>query len=94
MCLRGPGGLRGPPSIGIFVVMRAATLKQPSLEIHVRAGIAADLEELADLETKVVATDRMSRRSLRMRSVVLPARGSRTGTRSSARASRSCRSHA
>lgn len=65
MCLRGPGGLRGPPSIGIFVVMRAATLKQPSLEIHVRAGIAADLEELADLETKVFATDRMSRRSLR-----------------------------
>jgi ribosomal protein S18 acetylase RimI-like enzyme len=65
MCLPRPGALRGPSSIGIFVVMRAATLKQPSLEIHVRTGHAADLEALADLETKVFATDRMSRRSLR-----------------------------
>jgi ribosomal protein S18 acetylase RimI-like enzyme len=61
---RARGALRRPPSIGIFVVMRAATLKHPSPEIRVRAGVAADLEALADLETKVFATDRMSRRSL------------------------------
>jgi ribosomal protein S18 acetylase RimI-like enzyme len=46
-------------------VMRAAILKLPSPEIHVRAGVPADLEALTDLETKVFATDRMSRRSVR-----------------------------
>jgi ribosomal protein S18 acetylase RimI-like enzyme len=45
--------------------MRAAILKQSSAEIHVRAGVAADLDALIALETKVFATDRMSRRSLR-----------------------------
>jgi ribosomal protein S18 acetylase RimI-like enzyme len=45
--------------------MRAASLKQSSPEIHVRAGVAADLDELIALETKVFAADRMSRRSLR-----------------------------
>jgi hypothetical protein len=63
--LRPKDVLRGPPSIRIFVVMRAATLKQPFLEIYVRAGVANDLDALVDLETKVFATDRMSRRSLR-----------------------------
>ena len=40
-------------------------LKQSSPEIHVRAGVAADLDALIALETKVFAADRMSRRSLR-----------------------------
>ena len=45
--------------------MRAALLERTSPEIHVRTGAAADLDALLELETKVFATDRMSRRSLR-----------------------------
>jgi len=45
--------------------MRALVLNKISSQVHVRAGSAADLDALIDLETKVFATDRMSRRSLR-----------------------------
>jgi ribosomal protein S18 acetylase RimI-like enzyme len=45
--------------------MRAAVLKEQTPEIHLRPAVATDLGALIDLETKVFATDRMSRRSLR-----------------------------
>jgi ribosomal protein S18 acetylase RimI-like enzyme len=45
--------------------MRAAALKRSLPEVRVRAGIMSDLAALLDLEAKVFATDRMSRRSLR-----------------------------
>lgn len=45
--------------------MRTAALKRPSSEIRIRAGDADDLDMLLDLEDRVFATDRMSRRSLR-----------------------------
>jgi ribosomal protein S18 acetylase RimI-like enzyme len=45
--------------------MRAGVLQQASPEIYVRAAVLADLDALLELELKVFATDRMSRRSLR-----------------------------
>ena len=45
--------------------MRAAVLKQSSLDVRVRSGVAADLDALIALDTKVFASDRMSRRSIR-----------------------------
>jgi ribosomal protein S18 acetylase RimI-like enzyme len=57
--------LRSPLPGWIFAEMRAANLTQSSAEIHVRVGVAADLDALLALETKVFAIDRMSRRSLR-----------------------------
>ena len=54
-----------PRSGPIVARMRALVLNKTSSQVHVRAGSAADLDALIDLETKVFATDRMSRRSLR-----------------------------
>lgn len=45
--------------------MRAAALKAPSSDVRIRTGDAGDLAALIDLEDRVFATDRMSRRSLR-----------------------------
>ena len=45
--------------------MRAAALKAPNSDIRIRTGNAGDLDALLDLEERVFATDRMSRRSLR-----------------------------
>ncbi len=45
--------------------MRTAALKRPNSEIRTRSGDAEDLDALLDLDERVFATDRMSRRSLR-----------------------------
>jgi len=45
--------------------MRAAVLKHQLSEVCVRSGSASDLDALVDLDTKVFASDRMSRRSIR-----------------------------
>jgi ribosomal protein S18 acetylase RimI-like enzyme len=45
--------------------MRAVALKPPLPEVQIRSGTADDLDALLELETKVFATDRMSRKSLR-----------------------------
>ena len=45
--------------------MRAAILKAPRSVIRIRVGDADDLAALLELEERVFATDRMSRRSLR-----------------------------
>jgi ribosomal protein S18 acetylase RimI-like enzyme len=50
---------------GIVSSMRAVALKPPLPEVQVRDGTADDLDALIELETKVFATDRMSRKSLR-----------------------------
>ena len=49
----------------IFVEMRAGTLRHAKSDLGVRAGGVDDLAALIDLEERVFATDRMSRRSLR-----------------------------
>jgi ribosomal protein S18 acetylase RimI-like enzyme len=45
--------------------MRAAVIEPSAPEVRIRRGNAADLDALLDLENRVFATDRMSRRSLR-----------------------------
>jgi len=45
--------------------MRAALIKHSTPDIYVRPGTAADIGALLDLENRVFATGRMSRRSLR-----------------------------
>jgi ribosomal-protein-alanine N-acetyltransferase len=45
--------------------MRTAKPARSSHGVHIRRGIAADLDALWDLENRVFETDRMSRRSLR-----------------------------
>jgi ribosomal protein S18 acetylase RimI-like enzyme len=45
--------------------MRAAVMQHSAPEVRIRTGTAADLGALIDLENRVFATDRMSRRSLR-----------------------------
>lgn len=45
--------------------MRTSELPRPSPGVHIRPGRLADLDPLWELENRVFATDRMSRRSLR-----------------------------
>ena len=66
MCSLTAAALAPPEHLGGYSKrMRTGRVALSSYGVHIRRGKAADLDALCDLENRVFATDRMSRRSLR-----------------------------